>query len=40
MTENKAPDKLPSSREGSEDLEKHLEQVVEVEKGPCRPEFL
>ena len=36
MTENRSADELPSSREGSEDPENHLEQVVEVQKAPDR----
>ena len=34
MTENRLPDKLPSSREGGGDPENHLDQVVEVQKTP------
>ena len=40
MTENGSPDKLPSSREGGEDPENHLEQAVKVQKAPDRPQQL
>ena len=35
-TDNGSPDELPSSLEGSEDPEGHLEQVVEVQKASDR----